>query len=478
MRISRKNGYSILIILAELIPVLVLMIISLSKDVSSTMHSIGIIALICFVMSFIAIWRSCKELNAFVYFLIFEYLFSFGQCYMAIVGQELKNSTFALSRGFFTSDAIVHSAIFVLISIMATCIGYLIYGSRRSNVAKEERMLNEQRYAYRTERARKTGWVFLIIGIVPTFINLYQEYRSMVTLGYASTLVAATGTTRILGLIAGFFMSGLLLLFCYEKKHRKIIYLIAIAYVVAQLAGGSRIQIFRIAIVFLMIEDLYFKKMDRHKWLMVIGVGILAMLGLSLISSVRNYLYLSSDIGGLIRSSFDNLWKNNFMIAAINEMGNTQVINTLVLDTCPNPMPFQFGLSFIKMLWAIIPNFIGAAYTGYIGVDLTFSPLYTVTNAGMGASYISEGYWNFGYLSLLYFVGFGMLFGMLTNKFRKMCEGKNIDPGKFFLVVYVIYYALFLVRSEALGFGRSFVYYAFIPYACINIRGGTRRISR
>lgn len=472
MHISRKNGFSILILLSEMIPILVLMVIPSSKQVGLAMSNVGIIALICFIISFVAIWRSCKELNAFVYFLIFAYLFSFGQCYMAIIGQELKNSAFALSRGFFSSEAIIHSAIFVLFSIMFTCIGYLLYSSRKRNVSKEERILNEQHYAYRTERARRVGWVFLAIGIVPTFINLYQEYRSLLTFGYASTLVAATGSTRILGLIGGFFMSGLLLLFCYEKKHRKLLYLIAMAYILAQVAGGSRIQVFRIAIVFLLIEDLYFKKMDRHKWLVVFGIGILAMLGLSLLSSVRNYIYLSNDLGGLIRTSAENLWENNFVFAAVNEMGNTQVVNTLVLDTCPDPMPFQFGLSFVKMLWAILPNLIGSAYTGYIGVDLTFSPLYTVTNSGMGASYISEGYWNFGYLSLLYFIGFGMLFGMLTTKFRKMCESKNVDPGKFFLVVYVIYYALFLVRSEALGFGRNFVYYAIIPYICINIRGG------
>ena len=302
MHISRKNVFSILILLFEMIPILVLIVISAPKQVSSAMYSVGIIASICLIISFVTIWKSCKELNAFVYFLIFAYLFSFGQCYMAVLGQEVRNSAFAFSRGFFLSGAIIHSAIFLLFSIMFICIGYLLYRSRKEVVSKKERLMNEQHYAYCTERAYKVGWVFLAIWIVPTFINLYLECRSFLTFGYASTFVVATDSTRILGLIGGFFMSGLLLLFFYKKKHRKLIYLITMTYTIAQVASGSRIQVFSIAIVLLLIEDLYFQKMDRQKWLMVFEIGILAMLVLYLLSSIRNYFYLSSDLSGLIRN--------------------------------------------------------------------------------------------------------------------------------------------------------------------------------
>ena len=476
MQISKKNVISIILLLCELLPILFLMVLNIPDSNSSTMSLIGVIASICFIISIFAIWRVGRELNAFIYFIIFAYLFSFGQCFMAIFNQELKNSAFAISIGFFRNDTLVYSAVFVLISIMMTCIGFLLKYSSVEEKKEINIEIDEERYNLRVEKACRVGWIMLVIGIIPTFVVLFQEYRSMLALGYASTLVAATGTTKILSLIGGFFSSGLLLLFCYERKNRKIVYFIILAYFLAQVAGGSRIQVFRFAIVFLLLEDMYFQKMDRRNWGIVIMFIIIGSLGLSLLSSIRNSLFISSNRGELISSSLKSLWSNNFIVAAINEMGNTQIINTLVFDNCPNPMPFQYGFSFIKILWAVIPNFIGAAYTGYIGVDITFSPLYTLTTSGLGASYISEGYWNFGYFSLIYFVVFGALFGWLVTLFNKMCKGRKIDPGRFFLVIYAIYYVLFLVRSEALGFGRSFVYYAVFPYLCINIRRARRKV--
>lgn len=475
MHITKKNLLGICLLFFELIPIAALSIMPLSQSIDVTMRRIGIIALICFVITIIILWYNGKVLNAFIYFIVFAYLFSFGQCYMAISGQEIKNSAFSISNGFFSSEALIHSASFVLMSIMITCVGFLLYYSSSESGETTLKSISESYYLKREERARKVGWITMALGIAPTFITLFQEYRILLTSGYASTLVAATGTARILELVSGYFISGLLLLYCYEKKHRKLLYIIILAYIIAQLAGGSRFQVFRIAIIILLLEDLYFKKMDRRRWVIVIMISIIAIYALSLISSIRNYIYLSNDIGLLISTSLKNLWDNNFLVAAINEMGNTQVINTLVLDKCPNPVPFQYGLSFVKILWAIIPNFIGSAYTGYIGVDLTFSPLYTVTNSGMGASYISEGYWNFGYFSLIYFIIFGVIFGYLVTLFGKMCKEKSIDPGKFFLVVYIIYYILFLVRSEALGIGRSFVYYALVPYLCMNIGVGYKK---
>lgn len=237
------------------------------------------------------------------------------------------------------------------------------------------------------------------------------------------------------------------------------------------MAGGSRIEIFRLAVICLVISGMYRKELNRRKWIYIIVLGMVGIFALSLVSNIRNYIYLSDDIGELIKKAIQNLWENNFIVAAINEMGNTQLINTLVYTKCPSEVPYQYGLSFLKMIWGIIPNFIGSAYTGYIGVDITFSPLYTVTSAGMGASYISEGYWNFGYFSIAYFILFGIFWGWIVKKFNEACKGKLLNPENIFVIIYVMYYIVFLVRSESLGFGRSFVYYALIPYLLCKING-------
>ena len=151
-------------------------------------------------------------------------------------------------------------------------------------------------------------------------------------------------------------------------------------------------------------------------------------------------------------------------------MGNTQIINTLVYSECPRRVPYQFGLSYIKMLWGVLPNLIGKAYTGYIGVDIVFSPIYKQTSAGLGASYLAESYWNFGSFSPVACLCFGYFLGYVENRLVVACNAERHSAEEVFLLVYIMYYAVFLVRGEMLGFGRSVVYYAILPLLAGRIR--------
>lgn len=379
---------------------------------------------------------------------------------MSLFNLELQKTAFSVSQGFFSNSILKSSAVFVLISITVTCIGYcLIY--KTSDIDPAD-ILEPSKADYRSNRLRHVGWLLFFVSVLPTFYLLVKEFQTVLSLGYGATLKATTGLDRIFTLISGLFISSTILLYLYERKKRYFVYAIIITYLIMQLMGGSRIEIFRFAIVLLLIEQFYFHSLNKRKWIVITMLAVIAVLILSLVSSVRNYLFLTSDIHQLLITTLQDLLKNNFIAASINELGNTQLINTLVMEKCPSVEPFQLGLSYIKMLWAIIPNFIGSAYSGYIGVDITFSPYYTLTEAGMGASYISEGYWNFGYLALAAFLIFGMLFAWVVKKFEYYAETKK-SPEKLYLTVYILYFVLFLVRSESLEFGRSFVYYGVIP---------------
>lgn len=125
---------------------------------------------------------------------------------------------------------------------------------------------------------------------------------------------------------------------------------------------------------------------------------------------------------------------------------------------------FSFGqcilTAFVRSIYSVLPNFLNLEY---ISIDEVFSPYYTVTNAGCGASFIAEGYWNFGYFSVLFFIALGYVWGTLSNRFKQLCNSKYVKPENFFVIVYLMYYMIFLVRSESIELGRSFVYYAVIP---------------
>ena len=55
----------------------------------------------------------------------------------------------------------------------------------------------------------------------------------------------------------------------------------------------------------------------------------------------------------------------------------------------------------VFLIYSIFPNILNLKY---ISVDEVFSRFYTVTNAEGGASFIAEGFWNFVYLSVIFFL--------------------------------------------------------------------------
>ena len=195
-------------------------------------------------------------------------------------------------------------------------------------------------------------------------------------------------------------------------------------------------------------------------------------------SSARNYIYLASNVQLFLKETATDLIENNFLFSAIKEMGNTQVINTLVYALCPKKVDYRYGMSFVRSIYSIFPNFLNLEY---ISIDEVFSPYYTVTNAGCGASFIAEGYWNFGYLSVFFFIALGYVWGALSNSFKRFCNLKYVKPESFFVIIYLMYYMIFLVRSESIELGRSFVYYAVIPILISKllktktVRGGVRQ---
>ena len=291
------------------------------------------------------------------------------------------------------------------------------------------------------------------------------------SVGYGNILGNATGIDKIFVLISGFYISAVLILYCFEEKKRYIVYLALGLYSIMQLLGGSRISVFRLAIVLLIISNLLRKEINKKRLVWIFLFGLIGVFAFSFVSSARNYL--ADDVQLFFKKTAGDLWENNFIISAIKEMGNTQVINTLVYSLCPSKVEYRYGLSFVRSIYSIFPNVFNLKY---ISIDEIFSGFYTVTNAGCGASFIAEGYWNFGYFSAFFFLALGYIWAVLADRFKRICNEEYVNP---FLIVYLMYFMIFLVRSESIELGRSFVYYALVPILMSKTlhsnRGGVRQ---
>lgn len=466
MKLGLRNAQGIVIMLIEIMAILIYISLPAKNNVTNALSSIGGIAFFCMLTSVILIYRINSQFNFFLCFVIFSYLFSFGQSMLVFFGRKLPTSAFSISKSGFSPAILQNSAAFCMVAICMTCIGYCFIKIGKTNIKVHREELEGE------TRANIVGWVLIFVSFLPTFYILYTDIINTFSAGYASTLLGYTGFAKICSLISGFFTSGMLMVLCFERNTKKRVFLYGIIaiYAALQLIGGSRISIFRLGVMILIIFNIYFKNINKKRTILIIIACLIGTFIFSLISASRIYLNNINNLGQFISETAENILKNNFLEAVIREMGNTQIINTLVFKECPSTSGYQFGLSYIKMLWAIIPNFIGSAYTGYIGVDITFSKLYMKTNAGLGASYIAEGYWNFGYFSIVAFVLFGAFLGWIEQKFRYICNNKRQKATILFLHIYIMYFMIFIVRSESLEFGRNFVYYCLIPIFLCKIR--------
>lgn len=467
--IKKSQAVAIVVFLIEIMGAFILAQIDVSKNV---LGKIGYVAIIYGVLSTIALYQVKKEWDVFLIFMIMCYLFSFGQCILAAFGYELGVFAFSMDRGFFSNQEILNASVFCFIAIALTGIGFCFHkGAIKYEKLSEKPVLPDNVLC-------RVAWGLLLVSVVPTFYELYKDITTVFFNGYSNTLGNATGIDKIFTLLSGFYASAILILYCFEEKRRKMVYLALGSYALFQLLGGSRIDVFRLAIVLLVISNLYRREISKKRAIMICIFGLAGVFAFSFVSSFRNYIYLANNVQLFLKETATDLIENNFVFSAIKEMGNTQVINTLVYALCPKKVDYRYGMSFVRSIYSILPNFLNL---DYISIDEVFSPYYTVTNAGCGASFIAEGYWNFGYLSVLFFIVLGYVWGTLSNSFKRLCNSKYVKPESVFVIIYLMYYMIFLVRSESIELGRSFVYYAVIPILISKllktkaVRGGVRQ---
>lgn len=461
MRVTRRNGFACVALMLQCIILLVLSNMITVKSLQETMRAVGWVSILGAVANLSIIFFCKREVNVYFIFVALSYLFSFGQCILTAIGVKPYRGVFGIANGFFSSKELWTASMFVMVAISVTSLGFCLCKQEKPVRVKEKFKLPG------TDRLLRIAWILLIITIVPTLYALYQDIVTMSTVGYTMTLINQVGMMKLFMLLSGFFQSSILILYCFEEKHRKILFLVVSIYFVLQLIGGSRISVFRYAILMLLISNFFRKEMTKAKWMFIGFCGLGMVFIFALVSSVRTTVFLSTDISTMLNEAVGNLIDDNFIFSAIREMGNTQCINTLVYNSCPKDVGYCLGGTMLRSIYGIIPNIFGV---GYDSVDTVFSPLYTVTNAGMGSSYIAEGYWNFGYFSLIYFAGFGFAWGKLEERFKMQCNRPAKSASVFFITIYLMFFLIFTVRSDLMEFGRSFVYYALIPVLLSKVR--------
>lgn len=425
-------------------------------DIYTTMRFVAIISLVTLFYQLIVIYFFERKISFYLLFLMLSFLFSFGQCYTKLFFPLIVNENFiSVGNGFFSSKEIYDSSFIVLFFSLFMSIGYIFF---KAKVNINNNKYNEN---YMENKCLKlTGWILLSISIVPIFVMKIRDIQIINESGYIDTLANPEGIYKFFSLLEGFFPSAIIILLLADRKRTFLVLSILGVYLLLELVGGSRISVFRFAII-LFLMWLAKNKLTPLKVVILLLVGFIGMGVLSNVSSMR--LDGSLSISQLFNfADAFSVNEDNLLYKTLYEMGNTQVINIIVFTRCPDIIGYCYGSSIWKALSSAIPNFgFWDIHPAMINTDYTFSIFFT-DRCGLGSSIYAELFWNFGFLfGLLFSTLIGVLLCYLSNSLdRQYAQNNNI---KVFLFLRLMYFIIFLVRTDITMFGRDFIYYTISP---------------
>jgi len=383
------------------------------------------------VMAFILIssFGVLKRIDCFMIFMSLSFLFMFGEQLLYLFG--VKVDEMWIYRGLLRKETIYITAFFTLYTYLVMHLGYTLVLHKR--VAKLI-LPDENADLKSRKRLMKAGIIVAIISLVPTSYYLGRKIFLSIILGYGEMLNEMNisgegGIDTLVVVLSSFMIPALLSMFIAKNKGSKWPWVLVAIYVGVYMLSGSRIDSFCLMCGILYANILVHSKLTKKSLVTILVVGVSIALVFSFVSHSRNSQESSN------KEVVSQLVDNNPITEILKEMGFTFCATGVVIEHCPSDKPFLYGQSYLSGLLYALPNAItGNYYTKTPEVDSGFKD-YISTGGGIGSSFIAEGYYNFGWFSILLFLLYGYLGGgyYVTN-WKEMLSSAIIPRYSYMLV--------------------------------------------
>lgn len=466
MKFKSSISTKLNVLLTSFISIILLLIINFLPN---TLHSIGIIATVSYLMFFVSWFIHNKvKLNFYSLFLIFSYFFFFGQFFLALIGVPMESGRTILDK-ILPVNMLVKTGELIINSMIILHFGVLL-STLHINKYYDERIFSRRICADTVKSSdgfKQVSVILFLVSIIPSFNILYENFIITLTRGYGAIFQSehytSGGFRNILRFISLFTIPSFLMMLVAFKDSKKLkfINIILIIYLMLYFLSGSRLNGVLLISVLILIKHYWFKQIKFKETMKILILAFLVLTILSTISEVRNSLYVSNNISFLLGETFKNVVIRNPIFTAMEEAGYTFLATATVVTYSPSVVPFQYGLSYINSFAMIFPNLFWDIHpAAATNTDIVFHGFLT-QYGGIGSSFVAEAYWNFGYLSFFIVFIFGLLIGTLTKKIAKYSCYQN--PKMFFLTIYIAQFSLFYVRSDTISFWRNITYYGIAP---------------
>lgn len=415
-----------------------------ADSVSQNFNMVSWIVVINLIFQTLTMVILKMPLTSFFYaFVVFYYLFHFGQIFMLGLFPEYELEYLNYVKYYMTNDDILNATVrLCLVSINAFFIGGI------SVTDSNRKKLTEPRV--NIDKIIKK--IFYILMPFRIMIDIVQIAAAMI-FGYYGAIKA---TNMIPGVIAsaGNMWYALVPLFYLsfkkEKTKQKFLIFILVYMALTMLTGNRGHQIVCLSSLLLVIliskKNITFQIVAKYTIVIIAGLFFIDIVYEMRETSISKFL---ADPLSFTKSS----QKSNIILETIGTFGETIYTPYLVLEGSDSIYHTWFGEAFVKSLAGVIPDVFGVLKD--INKESLF-PKNLGTESAIGGSFSGEMYYNFGNLYPILSLIIGYFYCKLSNYTYYSIKNKNYQDA--FMPIVICSLTLWWVRDSIGNLTRQIVW--------------------
>ena len=386
-------------------------------------------------------------------FVIFNYIFHFGEILLYSIGQEDYNVWNVFDKAHSIMD--YNTAAILCLWVSGFTVTGILFAYRFRDATSIGSILPMEDVDTQISKVFNMGLILFLICAIPTIVQQVNRVSYVLEGGKyleTRTLDAQLGFFEVFTRFFPFAIMMLLIGAQQNKMLAKTIYILAVAYeCICMISGNRSLQIIGI----LIYSYIYFNtasKITLKKLILIGCIGYVGLAVLNVIMRIRNFGATNFDVIELISDGI----KEMPIFAVIGEFGGTLLTVEFSVHDFPDFVPFKYGISYLAGLTSIYPNTGGLLPSQVIKEYVYMYSFATNTmKYTLGGSYIGELFVNFGWLSIVLSVFVGVFIGKTCKKLQNCFIAGNwisIVP-----LLPIFYFGLLWVR----GYFYSFIFTSF-----------------
>ena len=458
----KKTQKKTLYIITDIIIALLLIILKITAlsgiEVSIAIRIIGLMSVIILLL-FIKQNKnlSGKILNLCTVFLIFLYIFSFGQILLFSIGID-KSYLFVFKVSNYND--IYWAEYYSILSLILFHIGQMVFISAPfKNLTKDKDETNSLRFI---------AILGLILSVAPFIYNLLSKFIVSMTSGYSALYTQGYAQNSIIYYLSNFFIPSIFIVYYYNDKKiiQNAISIILLLIIIMDLLIGARGDAFTILTAFLLLKYTSGEAIGKKQLFKIIIATILVITIIPIIANYRSAE--DKSIKSLATISSETLFNQNKspIVSTIAELGGS--IHPLILTKkiIPQREPYKYGESYAASIAMIIPSKLLGGYSmaDKAALDIWLQDKLKMTY-GPGYSLFAETYYNFGYYGgIVFSFALGLFFSFFLN---------NMNNKSWYVKIFAIIFAytsLMTARSPFHSTIRNAVYMYIVPVIIADYR--------